>query len=70
MRQHEKGAFCITSVCREDLKGYLTDEEIATVTDDDMEYIADKMADAYLDMGFWESLNEASEIVLRDKKKQ
>jgi hypothetical protein len=60
--------FYITRVHREDLRGKFTDEEIASLTDDDMEEIADKMADAYLDDLYWVSLEAAAEIVLEDKK--
>ena len=69
-RQHEPGAFCITSVCRDDLKGHFCDEDIAKLDDADMEEIADKMADAYMDLGFWETLKDVTEIVLEDKKKR
>jgi hypothetical protein len=54
--------FIVASICREDLQGILSDEKIATLSDSDMESIADKMSDAYRDSGgYWESL----EIVVR-----
>lgn len=46
--------FSITSVCRADLESIGFDTSKAD--DVDMEYLASKMADAYCDMGFWESL--------------
>ena len=70
MRQMEDGYFYITRLHREDLKGKFTDEEIARLTDDDMEEIADTMADAYLEDLYWVSLYDATEIILEDKKKQ
>lgn len=54
--------FQITSVCRADLRGILTDEEIAWLDDADMQRIASKMADAYCDNGFWIDL----EIIATD----
>jgi hypothetical protein len=67
MRKMEGGFFYITYIHRDDLKGSFSDEEIATLTDSDMEEIADKMADAYLEMGFWETLEDATEIILQRK---
>jgi hypothetical protein len=47
-------AFPITSICRQDLitAGFKTDE-VARIDDLDMERIAEKMADAYCNDGFW-----------------
>lgn len=39
--------FPVASVCREDLRGILSDVEIAGLSDDDMLHIADKMNDAF-----------------------
>jgi len=47
-------AFPITSVCRADLESIGFDAE--DVDDGTMLTLASKMADAYCDMGFWESL--------------
>ena len=55
-------SFPLTSICRADLREFLTDEQIATLDDCDMEYIAKKMADAYCTMGFWIDL----EIIAQD----
>ena len=66
--QAEPGAdlhkpFIVASICRADLQGILTDEEIARLDDSDMERIADKMSDSYRDAGgYWEAL----EIMARD----
>jgi hypothetical protein len=57
-------AFEITSVCRLDLKDKFNDVDVAKFTDDDMVRLASKMADAYLDNGFWEDMQiEAQEIL-------
>ncbi len=49
--------FPIASVCRADLRGILTDEQIASLSDGEMESIADRMGDAFTDSGlYWESL--------------
>ena len=45
--------FSITSVCREDLRGILSDGEIAGLDDADMREIAEHMADAYCESVFW-----------------
>lgn len=50
-QEGEAGYFKITSVCREDLEGLGYDT--SKVDDGDMERLAGKMADAYLDNGFW-----------------
>lgn len=56
-------SFTVASICRADLQGILTDEEIGRLDDSDMERIADKMSDAYRDAGgYWEAL----EIMARD----
>lgn len=68
MRQMEDGYFYITRLHREDLKGRFTDEQIASLTDDDIEEIADKMADAYLDDLYWVSLHDAAASVLEQKQ--
>jgi hypothetical protein len=61
--------FPITSICREDLQecGF-TDEQIARLSDEDMEAIASKMADLYLDLGFWEDLQFVTDIRLLEKQ--
>jgi hypothetical protein len=57
--------FPVASICREDLWGILSNEEIITLDDSDMESIADKMSDAYRDSGgYWESLEIMARSVL------
>ena len=59
--------FHIASVCRVDLRRILTAEEIARLSDADMQRIADKMSDYYSDE-FWNSLAIAAEWVLKRKE--
>jgi len=61
--------FPITSICREDLQecGF-TNEQIASLTDEDMQAIADKMADLYFDQGFWDHLKFVTDIRLLEKQ--
>lgn len=60
-------AFPITSVCRADMLERFTQEQIDTLDDADMEYIASKMADAYCDQNFWEDLKILTIHVLGQK---
>lgn len=49
--------FQLTSVCRADLvmQGY-NEEQVLKLTDDEMENIARRMSESFLDMGYWDSL--------------
>ena len=61
--------FTVASICREDLRGILTDEEIARLDDGEMESIADRMSNAHRDSGvYWESLEIMARFVL-DKER-
>ena len=62
--------FPITSVCREDLRGIVSDNEIARLDDADMQEIAERMADAYCESAFWIDLPIVAEYVLENKVKQ
>lgn len=58
--------FTVASICRNDLKGILTDDEIAGLSDHDLADIADRMSDAYCDSGgYWESLATMAKFVLQ-----
>lgn len=60
--------FPIASVCRVDLQDILTDEEIAGLSDADMQEIADKMGDAYAEDGeYWGSLEIIAKSVMKQK---
>ena len=57
--------FTVASICREDLRQFLSEEEIGTLDDSDMEDIAERMSDAYRDSGgYWESLEIMTQHVL------
>ncbi|PIR50292.1 hypothetical protein COU79_00200 [Candidatus Peregrinibacteria bacterium CG10_big_fil_rev_8_21_14_0_10_54_7] len=61
--------FPITSVCRADLVETvkLTEKETLKICDGDMEEIAEKMAEAYCDSGFWIDLPIIAEHVLGER---
>jgi hypothetical protein len=62
-------SFTVASICRADLEGILTDEEIAQLDDSDMERISDKMSDSYRDCGgYWDSLEINARAVLERRK--
>ncbi len=62
-------SFTVASICREDLRGILTNEEITALDDTDMEDIADRMSDAYRDSGgYWESLEIMARFVLEKEE--
>lgn len=59
MTYDNKKAFPITSICREDLHSIGIDT--STLTDEDMERIAERMADYYIENSFW---NDAESIAI------
>ena len=66
--EKENGFFVVTRIHRDDLTESLTREEIAKLTDDDMQWIAEKMGDAYLESGqFWEDLEILAKAALEFK---
>lgn len=61
--------FIVASICREDLRGILSDEQIAALDDSDMERIADKVSDSFRDSGgFWESLEILAQSMLAKRE--
>lgn len=71
MSRFTKGRdFPITSICREDLQRKFTKKQIKSLTNSDMEHIASKMADAYLNNGFWIDMPIIVENVLEQKLEQ
>ena len=60
--------FCITSVCRADLEEHFAQKQIESLTDEDMERIASKMGDAYVENSFWIDLDIITNDVLDNKK--
>ena len=61
--------FPITSICREDLKEYFTERQIASLDDSNMARIADKLSDAYMNV-FWIDMQIIVEQMLEDKKEE
>lgn len=62
--------FPITSVCREDIRGYWEEERGKKLeglpTDDEMKQIARKMADQYCEYGgYWDSLAELTKTYVK-----
>jgi len=63
--------FPLTSICRHDLRDInLTTQEIESLDNEDMKRIASKLADAYLENGFWDDLKIIVEDILKDKDKE
>ena len=61
--------FTVASVCRADLQGILSDEQIARISDGEMESIADRMGDAFTDSGlYWESLEIMAKYVIEKEE--
>lgn len=48
--------FSITTVCRKDLLGHFTEEQVDALDDADMEELAQRMEDDYVSHRFWSSL--------------
>ena len=68
-RQRWNKPFPISSICREDLKEYFTDQQIATLDDGDMERIASKMGDAHMNT-YWIDMEIIAENIIEDKEKE
>ncbi len=61
--------FSITGVSREDLQRCeFTDQEIAQLDDSDMQAIAAKMGDWYVDESFWHDLEQVTRQRLANKR--
>ena len=61
--------FVITSVTRADLQTHgFPDEQIAQLSDEDMETIASAMEDIYCDSGYWEDLELCTKRTLECKE--
>lgn len=62
-------SFVVSSICREDLRQFLTNEEITALDDGDMDDIADRMSDAHRDSGgYWEALEIMTRFVIEKKQ--
>ena len=61
--------FPVNSICRADVKeAGFPDEQIALLTDEDMQAIADKMADWYDEYGLWDDLLSITSSLLETKE--
>lgn len=61
--------FPVNSLCRADLQeAGFSDEQIAFITDENMQAIAAKMADWYDDNGFWDDLTSITKALLAQKE--
>ena len=56
--------FEVASICREDLQEIVPNETITSLTDDQMQQIANKMSDVYSDSNYWVNLSDAVQQVL------
>ena len=59
--------FKITSVARADLLDIMTEEEALKITDAQMEAIASKMANAYVENSFWIDLPIIVDYILNNE---
>lgn len=55
----------VNTLSKEDLQEYLTPEEYAKVTEDDVTGMADKLSDAILDCAYWDCLDVLVDEVLK-----
>ena len=62
--------FEITSVCKDDLRAFMAEEDVDILTSDDMMRIADKLADDYCEQLFWDSLKMISDFILQQRKER
>jgi len=64
----QQGDYILTALCKGDLEDKFTKAEIDSLDDNDMEYIATKITEAYLDNGYWDNLQIITKSVLEDKR--
>ncbi len=62
-----EGMFILTSLSYEDLEGIFTEKEIKSLDEGDMINIAHKMANAYIENGYWDDLKIIAQDILDDK---
>ena len=56
----------ITSICKDDLQDRFKESQIKRFTNSDMEYLASKMGDAYMDY-YWEEMDIIGHNILERK---
>ena len=59
--------FQLTSVCRADMEARFSAQEIALFDDADMQRLADRMEDWYVDASFWSDMELAARRILDEK---
>jgi len=69
-RETSELPFEIISVCKDDLRHFMAEEDVDLLTSDDIKIIANKLADDYCEQLFWDSLKIISENILEQKKQQ
>lgn len=65
--------FVVTRTCKDDMRDALRhhrDKEINKLTNNEMNYIASKLADDYIEQMYWESLESITSDVLDNKKEE
>ena len=78
-QNNSEGMFPITSVCKDDMRELFEQHEddvdlplklemIKKFTEEDMKWLASKMADAYCNCCFWDVLEDRTEHMIREKR--
>ena len=62
--------FNITSICRQDITDKFGEKVALSLSDSEMGYIADKMAGAYCDNGFWTDMEIFVQAILDIRKEK
>jgi len=63
-------SFNITSICRQDIADKFGEKVALSLSDSEMEHIADKMASAYCDNGFWTDMEIFIQAILDIRKEK
>ena len=62
--------FNITPICRQDIADKFGEKVALSLSDSEMGYIADKMAGAYCDSGFWIDMDIFVQSILDIRKEK
>jgi len=62
--------FNITSICRQDITDKFGEKVALSLSDSEMKYIADKMANTYCDNGFWTDMEIFVQTILDIRKEK
>ena len=60
----------IARLHREDVENCIGKDKADLFSDADIEHIAEKMGDAYLEFGYWEDLEVIAEIMLQERSEK